>query len=694
MQLTRTHRILIGVIIAGAAVIAAIGFVGSYAAVRDLAQEKGFGSFANVFPIGIDAGIVVLLALDLLLTWIRIPFPLLRQTAWLLTAATIAFNGAAAWPDPLGVGMHAVIPVLFVVAVEAARHAIGRIADITADRHMESVRVARWLLAPVPTFRLWRRMKLWELRSYNEVIRLEQDRLVYRARLRARFGRAWRRKAPVESLMPLRLARYGVPISQTAPAGLAAAGIVIPPEMALATGEATSGAVEPAAAIEAAGTVERADAKADAGAATAVGAGQRGLTAGAAAPAALAQAVDASQAPKASDEARAANAARAAQDAQGTQAAQGAPEARDGSAAKAAGPGPVNGVSTRKNEAGAAGAAGAAGTANGTNRANGSQAAAAPQATGAPRGTDPGDAARAAQAAGAPAAAHPAAAIPAPRAAHAGAHPHAGANPEAGARPEAGAGREAAAAGPAAEAGREAGDGAGGGGPEAGVATEGVGPDGGPVTVPVGSGGRRRTLGNAQYVGYPAVAGGYADERPYAADPQASTDPQAAAARAAAAQRAERPAPYDDRHPDQRQQSGHPHDRQRDQQRAGDGRRPDGAGDPAREMAARDQRAERRPAQAPEFPPDATQEIALSALPELSTLPDDVPRDEAFYGAFRRFVTEHGAFPDSRQFSRYLLDHYGIAGVGGGPMPAHGLRREIRELRERYRMEMETEHIP
>ncbi|MET8182976.1 DUF2637 domain-containing protein [Streptomyces sp. NPDC005336] len=225
MQLTRTHRILIGVVVAGAVVIAAIGFAGSYTAVRNLARDKGFGDFANVFPIGIDAGIVVLLALDLLLTWIRIPFPLLRQTAWLLTIATIAFNGAAAWPDPLGVGMHAVIPILFVVSVEAARHAVGRIADITADRHMESVRIARWLLAPLPTFRLWRRMKLWELRSYDEVIRLEQDRLVYRARLRARYGRAWRRRAPVESLMPLRLARYGVPLAETAPAGLAAAGL-------------------------------------------------------------------------------------------------------------------------------------------------------------------------------------------------------------------------------------------------------------------------------------------------------------------------------------------------------------------------------------------------------------------------------------------------------------------------------------
>ncbi|WP_443333440.1 DUF2637 domain-containing protein [Streptomyces sp. MJM1172] len=237
MQLTRTHRILIGVVVAGAVVIAGIGFAGSYAAVRALALQKGFGSFSLVFPIGIDMGICVLLALDLLLTWIRIPFPLLRQTAWLLTAATIAFNGAAAWPDPLGVGMHAVIPILFVVTVEAARHAVGRIADITADRHMEGVRITRWLLSPLPTFKLWRRMKLWELRSYEQAVGMEQDRLIYQARLQARYGRAWRRKAPVDALMPLRLARIGVPLSQTAPEGLAAAGIdplLLPPAAALA----------------------------------------------------------------------------------------------------------------------------------------------------------------------------------------------------------------------------------------------------------------------------------------------------------------------------------------------------------------------------------------------------------------------------------------------------------------------------
>ncbi|GGZ53114.1 hypothetical protein GCM10010328_29910 [Streptomyces rubiginosohelvolus] len=211
-QLTAAQRRLVGTVAAGAVLIAAIGFVGSYAAVRQLAERQGFGDFAMAFPIGIDIGIVVLLALDLLLAWLRMPYPLLRHTAWLLTAATIAFNGATAWPDPVGTAMHAVTPLLFVVIVEAARNAVGRIADITADKHMDGVRLTRWLLSPIPTFRLWRRMKLWEIRSYEHVIRLEQERLTYRARLQSTYGRRWRWRAPVEDRLQLRLARYGQPL--------------------------------------------------------------------------------------------------------------------------------------------------------------------------------------------------------------------------------------------------------------------------------------------------------------------------------------------------------------------------------------------------------------------------------------------------------------------------------------------------
>lgn len=97
-KLTDLQRRLVAGVATGAALIAVIGFVGSYAAVRRLAEAKHFGAFAMIFPVGVDAGILVLLALDLLLTWLRMPFAMLRQTAWLLTSATIAFNGRPRGP--------------------------------------------------------------------------------------------------------------------------------------------------------------------------------------------------------------------------------------------------------------------------------------------------------------------------------------------------------------------------------------------------------------------------------------------------------------------------------------------------------------------------------------------------------------------------------------------------------------------
>jgi hypothetical protein len=153
----------------------------------------------------------------------------------------------------MGTGMHAVIPILFVVAVEAARHAIGRTAAITAGRHMDSVRMVRWLLDPISTFRLWRRMKLWELRSYDAVIALEQSRRIEKARLRARYGRRWRSKAPVSAVMALRLTRYGrelAPVSgvldiEHGPAGSTPAKPELPPAQAAVSREPEPGEPEP-----------------------------------------------------------------------------------------------------------------------------------------------------------------------------------------------------------------------------------------------------------------------------------------------------------------------------------------------------------------------------------------------------------------------------------------------------------------
>ncbi|MQS17547.1 DUF2637 domain-containing protein [Streptomyces kaniharaensis] len=217
---------MIGFVAIGALFIATIGLGGSYLAVRDVAFRQGMGAFSKIFPIGVDAGIIVLLTLDLVLTWLRIPFPLLRPTAWLLTVATIAFNASASWPDPLGVGMHAVIPVLFVIISEAARHAIARLAELSSDRSIEKIRLMRWILAPGQTWGLWRRMQLWEIRSIDTAIQGEQARLTYKTLLAGAQPR--RRRAgslPPAAYLPLELSNLGVPIEVTYQAGLEAAGI-------------------------------------------------------------------------------------------------------------------------------------------------------------------------------------------------------------------------------------------------------------------------------------------------------------------------------------------------------------------------------------------------------------------------------------------------------------------------------------
>lgn len=218
--LSRTRKILIAVAVVGGLIVATIGFAGSYAAVSALAEAKHFGAFSRFFPIGIDTGIAVLLSIDLVFAGFRMHFAPLRPTAWILTAATICFNAASSWGDWIGVGMHATIPLLFVIIIEAARFAIGRIADITADRHIESPPLVRWLLAFPSTFRIWRRMRLWQLRSYTTVVELEREAHVFRTRLRLRYGHKWRTLASEREQLALELSRYGVSVRDTLTAPL------------------------------------------------------------------------------------------------------------------------------------------------------------------------------------------------------------------------------------------------------------------------------------------------------------------------------------------------------------------------------------------------------------------------------------------------------------------------------------------
>jgi hypothetical protein len=134
----------------------------------------------------------------LLLEWLAMPMPALRWMAFAFTAATVWLNVSAAHGDVTGMVMHAAMPVLFITFIEAVRHAIRRRAGIAAGTVREGIPLARWLLAPVSTFRLWRRMVLWQITSYPRALTAEQRRRHALALLDAHYGRKWKTRAPAD----------------------------------------------------------------------------------------------------------------------------------------------------------------------------------------------------------------------------------------------------------------------------------------------------------------------------------------------------------------------------------------------------------------------------------------------------------------------------------------------------------------
>lgn len=102
VRLTIGQRLALGMAVIMALVLAAYGAVGSYSTISDAAARAGV-PFPQLVPIGIDGGLVGVVALDLILAWTGHPIGWLRQLTRLLTIGTVAANIAAGWPDPLAV---------------------------------------------------------------------------------------------------------------------------------------------------------------------------------------------------------------------------------------------------------------------------------------------------------------------------------------------------------------------------------------------------------------------------------------------------------------------------------------------------------------------------------------------------------------------------------------------------------------
>ncbi|MGV9283782.1 DUF2637 domain-containing protein [Streptomyces sp. NPDC003730] len=201
--LTRPEMGLAGVGAAAAAGVGALGLISSFDAVSAAAARWGFGE-PWMLPVGIDVAIPVFTLANLLLIRMDMALAWVRFVPWVLTLITCGLNVAAGHSLWAKVA-HGTMPLLWVVFSEIGAHIYAVRIGAATGRRMEKVRFSRWLLAPLSTFALWRRMTLWEVTSYTDALARERERLLARADLRERYGRAWRRRTPRRERVLLRL---------------------------------------------------------------------------------------------------------------------------------------------------------------------------------------------------------------------------------------------------------------------------------------------------------------------------------------------------------------------------------------------------------------------------------------------------------------------------------------------------------
>ncbi|WP_025274261.1 DUF2637 domain-containing protein [Haloglycomyces albus] len=172
--------------------LALVGFAASFGTVA-ASMEPSFGRMAVLVPIGIDLGIIVFSLLDIELARRDYRIRWLRYVPWALTAGTIWLNLSAGHTVEEKLA-HAALPALWVVTSEVLAHVKRRETRQEKGVEVEPIPKARWLCAPIATLKLWRVMRLWNIRSYTTALDSEIERQLARSEMTSRWGSV--RKSP------------------------------------------------------------------------------------------------------------------------------------------------------------------------------------------------------------------------------------------------------------------------------------------------------------------------------------------------------------------------------------------------------------------------------------------------------------------------------------------------------------------
>lgn len=215
-KLTRGETWLVYLTVALLLAVGTLGLIASYQSVSERATVWGFQT-PQLLPIAIDLAIpgftiahLLLIRMDMELAWVRaVPFGLTYVTIYLNIQAGTSTGARIA---------HGALPLIWVLCSEIAGHVYRVLIGAATGKRMERIRRARFLLAPLKTGAMWRRMILWEETSYGNALARERERVLAHADLRERYGRSWRVTAPIRERALLRLGEHAPMALQVTPA--------------------------------------------------------------------------------------------------------------------------------------------------------------------------------------------------------------------------------------------------------------------------------------------------------------------------------------------------------------------------------------------------------------------------------------------------------------------------------------------
>ena len=187
-------RKMLGAFALGGGLIGVVGFSVSFWSVAH-AAEPYLGWAAWSLPVLVDLAIFVLSGLSMFLELHEISSKWIRLIPTALAGFTVYLN-TAEQPTAFGKAVHAAGPALWIAVVEIGTYTVRRLVGLASESAMDKIRLSRWLLAPLSTARLRRRMILWELTDYRAALGREHERSASVALLRQWHGRLWRSKSP------------------------------------------------------------------------------------------------------------------------------------------------------------------------------------------------------------------------------------------------------------------------------------------------------------------------------------------------------------------------------------------------------------------------------------------------------------------------------------------------------------------